>query len=259
MAGTIVTKEQDKQGFERVIDPLEIRRLISRAVETGASVEVRLPAIRFSSSIREDSDPKVNLKIVVPEEAQAELRKLAEAQPAKDAAAPDAAPADNECMIIAFLEGAVLLCIRGQNATLMEDTLYLPPPWDVFKLQRRKEPRFDIPTAYELYVSMESVEGQKLRVKKRILDISSSGLGFHVLSTREAEFYKKGMFLRRMSLTIEGRQIFLDAQVKSSIDLTGDPMIKGVKIGILFIRIGPVDARYIAGYVARNLAQLIGL
>jgi hypothetical protein len=70
---------------------------------------------------------------------------------------------------------------------------------------------------------------------------------------REAAFFKKGLFLRKMEAMIESRQIFFDARVANVLPIQGRV---AVKIGIEVIRMSPIDTHFIASYVARNLVQI---
>jgi c-di-GMP-binding flagellar brake protein YcgR len=243
---TVLTKEAELQGFTKVTDPLELHRVLKRAIETTAKVDVRLPEqkIQFQAVILESSDIESGFQIEAPADISDEAIQAAPAKALVNA------------NLIAFMRGQNLLCVHSQNVEWKERTLIVAPPWSIFKLQRRKEPRYQIPAAYDLFVSMESVEGTRRRIQKRVLDISEHGMGFQVASMREAAPYRKGMFLRKMEVTIENRQIFFDARVANILRITDDPRRAGVKVGIELIRISPLDKQFIAAYVARNLVQI---
>jgi c-di-GMP-binding flagellar brake protein YcgR len=102
---------------------------------------------------------------------------------------------------------------------------------------------------------MESPEGRS-RIQKRVLDISEHGMGFQVTSMREAAPFRKGMFLRKMEVVIENRQIYFDARIANVLQINNDPHHAGVKIGVEVIRMSPLDRHFIASYVARNLVQI---
>lgn len=239
---TVVTKETDHQGFTKITDPVELHRLLIRAIESTSKVEVRLPSqgLEFESLIMECSDLQKGFQIEAPAEISDEAVKT---QP-------------TEAMLIAFMRGQNLLCIHSKNAAWNERVLTVSPPWSIFKLQRRKEPRYQIPAAYDLFVSMESMEaGSRRRVQRRVLDISEHGLGFQIASSREAASYRAGVFVRKMEMIIESRQIFFDARVANVLKIENDPRRAGVKVGLEIIRMSPVDRQFIASYVARHLVQ----
>jgi hypothetical protein len=103
---------------------------------------------------------------------------------------------------------------------------------------------------------MESMDaGSRKRVQRRVLDISEHGLGFQIGSSREAASYRPGVFVRKMEMIIESRQIFFDARVANVLKIENDPRRAGVKIGLEIIRMSPVDRQFIAAYVARHLVQ----
>ncbi len=241
---TVLTKETEHhQGFTKITDPLELHRLLKRAIETTAKVEVRLSDqnLGFQSTIQESSSIESGFRIEAPPEV---LEKNIQASV-------------SGAMLIAFLRGQNLLCIHSKKAEWKNRVLTVSPPWSVFKLQRRKEPRYQIPTAYDLSVSMESPESTgRRRIQKRLLDISEHGMGFQVASMREAVPFRKGIFLRKMEVIIENRQIYFDARVANTLRIVGDPHHTGVKIGIEVMRMSPGDAQFIASYIARNLVQI---
>jgi c-di-GMP-binding flagellar brake protein YcgR len=239
---TVVSKETDHQGFSKVTDPVELHRLLVRAIETTSQVEVRLPSqnITFRSLILECSALDKGFQIEAPPEIKDETLKT---QP-------------GEAMLIAFMRGQNLLCVHSKNTVWNERILTVSPPWSIFKLQRRKEPRHQIPAAYDLFVSMEVVDGStRRRAQRRVLDISEHGMGFQVASSREAAPYRAGVFIRKMEVMIEGRQIFFDGRVANVLKIENDPRRAGVKVGIEIIRMSPVDRQFVAAYVARNLVQ----
>jgi c-di-GMP-binding flagellar brake protein YcgR len=241
-SSTVLKKETELQGFTKVTDPLELHRALKRAIETTAKVEVRLPdqKIEFESVIHETSDIEKGFRIEVPSEVEDETLKC---EP-------------TNVMLIAFMRGQNLLCIHSQKTSWDGRVLVVSPPWAVFKLQRRKEPRYQIPAAYDLFVSMESLEGGRRRIQKRVLDISEHGMGFQVTSMREAAPFRKGVFLRKMEVVIENRHIYFDARVANVLHIMNDPHRSGVKIGLEVIRMSPLDRHFIATYVARNLVQI---
>jgi hypothetical protein len=249
---TVLTREVELQGFTKISDPLELHRVLNRAIESAAKVDVRIPgaelgqALKFQATFSENSNIEAGIQIQAPEEIEDD--KLI--NPTRGV------------NLIAFMRGQNLLCLQAEKAEWKDRTLVVSSPWSAFKLQRRKEARFQIPAAYELIVSMEALEGGRRRTQKRVLDISEHGMGFAVASDREAALYKKGLFLRKMEVKIENRQIFFDGRVANVLPIPSDDLRgrgqgsqRPMKIGIEVIRMSPVDRAFIAAYVARNLVQ----
>ncbi|CAK9253094.1 unnamed protein product [Sphagnum jensenii] len=232
-------------GFTKIEEPTDIAKFIARAISEEARVEVQLTetAYRFSSRIHHDSDPTVGLRVRRPEgitNEQVEAQTKFQTQTS---------------MVVAFLKSHELLCIQTDGAFWKEGELLIPQPWTAFKLQRRKEPRYEIPGAYEFYIALRSLEDPKVSIRRRVMDLSMSGMGFYVESPTESELYKKGLFLRRVNLMLENRHIFLDLRVASCVRLKHNPRMPGFKVGVEVMRISPVDKRYVAAYIARGLAQ----
>lgn len=226
-------------------DATEIAKFVARAISEEARVEVQMndSSFRFSSRIHHDTDPAIGLRIRAPEDITAEqLEEQAKFE-------------TQTCMVVAFLKSHELLCIQTEAAAWKEGELILPQPWTVFKLQRRKEPRYTIPGAYEFYLKFRSLESPETTIHRKVLDLSMSGLGFFVESPIESDFYKKGLFIRRVNFMLENRHIFLDLRVASVVRLKHKPREPGFKIGVEIMRINPVDKRYVAAFIARGLAQ----
>jgi c-di-GMP-binding flagellar brake protein YcgR len=239
---SVLIKEKEIQGFTRISDPLEIHRSLHRMIEIAAKVDIRIndSSVRFQGVVLDTSSIESGLRVEAPESVKVE-----------ELSAPTTG-----AMIIAFMRGQNLLCVHAQNAKWEERVLTISSPWTLFKLQRRKEPRYQIPAAYDLFVTMHALDGASRRIKRRVLDISETGMGFQVASTREAAPYKKGLFLKSMEVIIENRQIFFDARIANVIPISNDRHRAGVKVGVEVIRMSPVDRHFIAAYVARNLVQI---
>ena len=92
-------------------------------------------------------------------------------------------------------------------------SVFATPP-KVFKIQRRKDVRFVIPQGYEFTVEFESLEQARTRVKKRLIDISESGLSFFVLSPREAAIFRMGLISRMRHPNAESNDSGHDARLQ---------------------------------------------
>jgi hypothetical protein len=224
-------------GAVKIENPLEIDRLLTSASENGARVDLLFPwnSLRFVTRAHLDYAKEQGFRMVLPPALNAETL------------------LSSECNAIIFLKGQVLVCVRAMNAMIELDSIVLREPWTVFSIQRRKEPRYIIQGAYEYMATLDSIEGPKRRVQKRLLDVSCSGFSIQAASSREAALFRKGLMMKRISFRIEERLIVVDAQVCSSVPLGKETGLAGVKIGLKILRIGTDDRIALISWVARQL------
>ncbi|MDR3606042.1 MAG: PilZ domain-containing protein [Oligoflexia bacterium] len=228
-------------GATKVEDPIEIRKLLSSASETAARADIALPKMgrRFISRVELDWAPKKGLEFEIP----SNVEKLE-------------APIEGECNIIIFLKGQTLACLSSKKVSVQKDKLIVAEPWTIFTIQRRKEVRYEIPKAYEFLVTLDSVEGVRRRVTKRLLDVSASGFAVQAISHREAGLFKRDLIMKNIQIQLEDRRYQVDAQVRNSVPLDPRSGISGFKIGFKILRIKKEDALALSGWVARRLTVL---
>ena len=235
--------------FEMIRDELEIRRMVDRAAESRVRVDVNLPKIplEFQGKLAEDSSPQSGIKVELPEDIR---KAFAEYTPEQLKAL------DLEAFFILFLKGQVLLGFQGPAAELAPTSLKLTKPFKAFKIQRRKETRWEVPIGYEMIAEISS-PGRYGRVRRKVIDLSPSGLGIQVLNTQESELLKTGLILKDVTLTLQNHVITVDAEVRNQVPMqSSDPDRNGTKIGMRFVRISKKDQDTITSFVAMRLGQL---
>jgi len=77
----------------------------------------------------------------------------------------------------------------------------LPYPDEVFKLQKRKDFRMAVPSTFDAFVTVGERTGSDTPVRARLLDLSSSGIGFEVPA---GEIFRAGEEIAG-TLTLGGR------------------------------------------------------
>ena len=165
-----------------------------------------------------------------------------------------------ECLVLLYMRGQLLVGLAAPQWTLEKNQVSFEPTGKAFRIQRRKDVRLQIGTGYDIPVWLDSLEGERGRVQRKLLDISISGLGIHVLSSREAATFKKNMMIRNVVVQIHQHRIRVDGQVASHVDLGIPGESKGVKLGIRIIRISQVDREFIMAYIATHLSSpVLGL
>ncbi len=227
--------ENERDGFQAVVNPVEIYRMIQLAAKHAARVDVYFVKsnIRITTEVVEPALPGPGITLQMPKGFRP-------------------APKDDECMAIVFLHGHQLLCLHSSHLLWQGETFRMVPQWKAFTLQRRRLVRLEVPGGYEILVDLDAKDGRRRRVQRRIIDLSAGGIAFMAADRNEAERYKKGQTIRHAALRVENRLVFVDARVSQ--EATGGRL----KIGIQFTRINQGDRDFLLGYVARHLVQLYG-
>ncbi len=240
-----MTRQNPK--LEILTDELEIRRLIAAATDSQVAVDVSIPGlgIRFEEKITALSNAKVGVEVkLIPGLFNQIKERSPEGEP----------PKQMEAFFILFLEGQMLLGIQGTHLLWTEKTVRIAPPFKVLKIQRRKETRWVVPKGYDLKVELPIDRGMSHH--RRLLDLSFSGLAFHVPTDREASLYRKGTIIRGVRLTLDHRSMLLNLEVANQIALRTPKQNDGYKIGTKFTALNPTDQNWLNGYITHRLAQL---
>ena len=121
-------------------------------------------------------------------------------------------------------------------------------PTRIFKVQRRSDARFPIPDGLVIRVELQDPLFPELKMSKKVLDISASGMAI-VVADNEAPLFHEGLILKDVNFSVRNRKIKVDAEVRHTKQLPSDSRNPGIKIGILFKNIREADSQWLAGYV----------
>jgi hypothetical protein len=121
-------------------------------------------------------------------------------------------------------------------------------PTQLYKVQRRKDLRFTVPEGHLLKVDFEDPLFPGTMASRRILDLSASGLAF-LAGPDEAPQFATGLILKKVTVTVRGRPILTEAEVKHARPLPDLSPLKGSKVGILFKGMRAADVQHLASYV----------
>jgi hypothetical protein len=121
-------------------------------------------------------------------------------------------------------------------------------PEIVFKVQRRKDMRVQIPSESAMRLEMQDPTFPEQKLVKKVYDISASGLAFIANVTEEALF-PKGIVLKSLTFTIGTRKISVDAEVRHVRELPPSSGTTGTQVGVLFLNMRPADNQWVAAYV----------
>jgi c-di-GMP-binding flagellar brake protein YcgR len=141
-------------------------------------------------------------------------------------------------------------------------------PDRMVRTQKRLDPRYTIPKAYEVFVDfkkppVEAADGTSFAQIPpehwkphtfRVFDVSSTGLGF-LVPDELARQYPKGMLLKQLKLRVRGREISAEAEVMSCLPHKFGTHEPTQKVGIRFTRISQDEQDTLRAYVVENLIQ----
>ena len=243
IVGQLAPKKPEPR-FRPIVNALEARRLVEQAEAMRASVDIQFPSqsLRLRGVVLEPSNSIEGFTLGLPEDLDPETLE-----------AISTGPADQDCMLIVFLRGLMLLGVRSTSVELLKDRLKVGAPLRLFGIQRRKEGRFDIPAGYDLSARIESIDSPGVRVDKRILDLSASGIGFQVVAPRESALYRPGMILKNAQFQVQNHLIVADLEVCNLVPIPKDRLYAGTKIGCKFTHVSADDAEFLSAWITARL------
>jgi c-di-GMP-binding flagellar brake protein YcgR len=225
-----------------VSDGLEIRQLLTRACEgqTAASLKIRGSENVLRSKLIHSDPVRDGVQLsftgtLTPESFMEELGKHE----------------SKECMILVYLQGRSIIGFNAEPSEVLKDRLIFKAPERLFKIQRRKDVRFQIPTGYEYTIEMESVEQKGVRISKRLLEISESGL-----SHREAGLFRVGLHIQRCVIQMNNQKIDVSLSICNQAPFDRGPKGAGHKIGAVFDSIKEDDRKYLAQFIYSHALHL---
>lgn len=125
-------------------------------------------------------------------------------------------------------------------------------PEKVFKIQRRKEPRFTVPFGHTLKVEFADPFFSESSIQRKVHDIGIGGLSFCVQPGEDA-LYPSGLHIYEMKLTLRGKTLVVDAEVRHDSVVNEGPRKGEIKIGVVFTKIKPSDSELLAAYVQEEI------
>jgi hypothetical protein len=117
-------------------------------------------------------------------------------------------------------------------------------PTTIYKVQRRKDARFQIPDSYVVPLEFEDPLAGGKNQKRKIADISASGLSFTV-EEKEAPVFQEGLVLKKLKFSIRSRMVSVEAEIRNRRQIT--PALS--RVGVVFKNISESDRNHIAAYV----------
>lgn len=241
-----------QSGFIPINDPIQARQLLGRAVDHLVEIRFKLSNDPqwVCAKLSSRSTPTQALWFVP---VASDLRKILDLVSASSGQSFIEGQAQAPAQVLLFLKGQVVLGIASQTLEVREGSVgvLLGAGFKVFKLQRRKAARFEIPHGYEPTVAVRDV-------MRRLYDISLSGLSFIVENQAAADPFKVGLMMHNIGFKLEGRSFTVSGQVCNHIPISEGVHSGRVKVGVRFIGLSPQDSEFIESYVAKQLFAYSG-
>jgi c-di-GMP-binding flagellar brake protein YcgR len=154
----------------------------------------------------------------------------------------------DECFVCITLGGAhIFFKTRFKIQDNVGLKFFLPTT--AYEVQRRANPRYEIPQGYVFWAEFLNPTNLKESIKRKIYDISAGGLAL-VLPEQEASPYVTGVILQQLKISVRGKLIAGEGEVRYSKALSETWNGKFKKVGIRFKEFLPQDIELIREYVA---------
>jgi hypothetical protein len=120
-------------------------------------------------------------------------------------------------------------------------------PGKIYKVQRRKNLRFQIPKDYTLSIEFADplFEGQSL--KKKVIDLSAGGLSFQT-DTHDSALFQEGLVLKGIRFKIRNHSFEVSGEVRHARPLSSTLL----KVGIFFRGMPASETEKIETYVSEE-------
>jgi hypothetical protein len=231
-------------GKPRVLsDPGEIRRLLIKAFNQRDCIlhavvaKENIPLKRWFAEL----DPDAGIILIKTASSTgrvpAELVRLAESA--------------EEAMFMVFAGNQGVAAFRARVESAGERWLSVPIPAKVVFTQKRKAPRYSVPSGYELWLDFLGSDGS---LRGRILNLSVSGISFTVAGVGPDEL-ERSVDLRRVVFSVQNRRIRVELAVIRITPLASSAEESGVRVHARFARIRKQDQEMLAGYILESLIQ----
>ncbi len=229
------SQEAPVSKFVLVTSPVELRKLFNSAVDNQVRALVQIEEVRLELVV---SDQSLFGKQIV----------LCAPHPADGLLFEKRWRAGKSAKILLFVKNQAIIAFQTKLLSMFEPEYKFEFPSKVFKMQRRRKARYVIPRGLEILVEIPNPEGRGEPLRRRLVDISTEGISFRVVSRREASYFLKGRIINGIRVTLQGVSISMDGEVRSQL-----PMKEGsaetIKVGLKIVRIEPEDLEYLTSFI----------
>jgi len=151
-------------------------------------------------------------------------------------------------------KGGLFFIIKNPKDYYKENSLRIPVPEMIWKVERREFPRLKFLSFEKTLLKSSSLSSDQPEKKWRVSDISQSGIKIYV-DDEDKKKFKMDTFVDDAVLELEGREIKFKAQIKWLVDIGFVTISKRVKLaaGISFASLSQTDNIFIQQYIHNKL------
>ncbi|MBC7692908.1 MAG: PilZ domain-containing protein [Methylotenera sp.] len=260
----ILTLVSDPPTKMMVHDGLEIQRLISKAAGNLSQVLCQIslpevadpPASETRTQARPEKVDKYRARIVDYSRTQKVFTlSLPERMDLRLFAKKNSMTRSRPWLILIFLKGQIVLGVHAAPHFVDSEGVQFKLPERLFKMQRRARERFEIPSGYEYMVEMRRPGVEPRRVRRKLLNLSTNGFAFRVVTSREAALFKPGALLKGVTLSLQGTEVSMDVEVRNH--LPNRDGGAGYKVGVKIVQIATADQDFLEGFLLSQMSQFV--
>ncbi|OFZ23562.1 MAG: hypothetical protein A2202_04330 [Bdellovibrionales bacterium RIFOXYA1_FULL_36_14] len=151
-------------------------------------------------------------------------------------------------------KGGLFFLIKNPKDYYQENSLKIPVPEMIWKVERREFPRLKFLSFEKTLLKKRAVGGAQPDKKWRVSDISESGIKIYV-ENEDKKIFQVDTLIDDAVLELEGREIKFKAQIKWFEDIGFVTISKRVKLaaGVSFASLAQTDKEFIKQYIHNKL------
>lgn len=228
---------------EAIIDPKRISQLLSRAVDEGAKALFHPVNQAPAEDASSQPEPLAKGTLIEVTTDSIELELTTEQLDASKGRLTKAGP---ELFIALYLKNASVIGTRLRVQSITGNRIRLVRPKSIYLIQRRRNPRYSIPSGYEIRAQVLS-SSTDLIGSFRIVDLSSTGMGIEVSDTNKFQLFET---LSRVIVRfrLQNQQFEAGAHIRSR---------NNHKVGLEFDGLSDVSKEWLEDFVTSQLAQYL--
>ncbi len=150
-----------------------------------------------------------------------------------------------ECLLSIYLQAEGIFCFKGYFYKQAGVNLEFKLIDKVYRVQRRKGFRYQIPRGYEINVQIE-------KDSFPLNDLAPEGLSFFVEEGSPKEFVANQK-IPKLSFYLRQRRVEVGGVVQHLSEMQRGPKEKGIKVGIHLDRISESDAEFLSMYITEQV------
>ena len=135
------------------------------------------------------------------------------------------------------------------------NTLLMPVPEKLYRVQRRHSFRLQMKGSYSLMVDFQHPTQPEDHLSKRVLDLSDTGMAF-LISAQEEPLFRAGTILTAFHFVLNKQSVIMEAEVRYAKPFSKEAK-EYFKVGVKFKNASQEDSWFIASYVLAESRRMM--